>query len=95
MHTPPSSPPCEPGNSFQPSLARLSSPSCFADKDGNAHILVLPTLMDRCWSRPVSGLLHDNEADEDNQVDTGEVVDEPGDEADSEAVERLVDTQVD
>jgi len=28
-------------------------------------------------------------------VDTGEVVDEPTDEADSEAVERLVDSQVD
>jgi len=50
--------------------------------------------MDRCWSRAVSGLLHDNEADEDNEVDTGEVVDESADEADSEAVGRLVDSQV-
>jgi len=50
--------------------------------------------MDRCLSRAVSGLLHDNEADEDNELDTGEVVDEPADEADSEAVERLVDSQV-
>ena len=52
-------------------------------------------MMDRCLSRVVSGLLHDNEADEDDQVDTGEVVDEPADEADSEAIERLVDSQVD
>ena len=52
-------------------------------------------MMDRCLSRAVSGLLHDNEADEDNEVDTGEVVDEPADEADSEAVERLVDSLVD
>jgi hypothetical protein len=51
--------------------------------------------MDQCLSRDVSGLLHDNEADEDNEVDTGEVVDEPTDEADSEAVERLVESQVD
>ena len=51
--------------------------------------------MDRCLSRAVSGLLHDNEADKDNEVDTGEVVDEPADEADSDAVERLVDSQVD
>jgi hypothetical protein len=46
-------------------------------------------------SRAVSGLLHDNEADEDNLVDTAVVVDEPTDEADSEDVERLVDSQVD
>ena len=64
-------------------------------------------MMDRCLSRAVSGLLHDNKADEDNEVDTGEVVDEPADEVDtgevvdepadevdSEAVERLVDSQV-
>jgi hypothetical protein len=50
--------------------------------------------MDRCLSRAVSSLLHDNEADEDNDVDTVEVVDEPADEADSEADERLVDSQV-
>ena len=95
MHTPPSSPPCEPGRSFRPSLARLSSPNCFVDKDGNLHILELPTVMDRCLSRAVSVLLHNNEADKDNEVDTGEVVDEPADEADSEAIERLVDSQVD
>jgi len=52
-------------------------------------------VMDRCLSRAVSGLLHDNEADKDNEVDTGEVVDEPADEADSEALERLVDSQLD
>jgi len=95
MHTPPSSPPCEPGHSFRPSFARLYSSNCFIDKDGNEHILELPTLIDWCLSRAVSGLLYDNEADEDNEVDTGEVVDEPADEADSEAVERLVDSQVD
>jgi len=50
--------------------------------------------MDRCLSWAFGGLLYDNEADEDNQLDTGEVVDEPTDEADSEAVERLVDSQV-
>jgi len=83
MHTPPSCPPCEPRRSFRPSVARLSSPNCFVDKDCNAHILELPTVKDRCLSRAVSGLLHDNEADEDSQVDTGEVVDVPADEADS------------
>jgi hypothetical protein len=51
--------------------------------------------MDRCLSRAVSGLRHDNEADEDNEVDTGVVVDEPTDEADREAIKRLVDSQVD
>jgi len=52
-------------------------------------------VMDWCLSRAVSGLLHDNEANEDNEVDTGEVVGEPDDAADSEAVERLVDSQAD
>jgi len=52
-------------------------------------------VMDRCSSRAVSGLLHDNAADKHHEVDTGEVVDEPTDEADSEADERLVDPQVD
>jgi len=52
-------------------------------------------VIDRCLSRAVGGLLHDNEADEDNEVDTGEVVDKPAHEADSEAIERLVDSQVD
>jgi len=46
-------------------------------------------------SRAISGQLHDNEADNDIQVDSGEVVDERADDADSEAVERLVDPQVD
>jgi hypothetical protein len=50
--------------------------------------------MDRCLPRAGSGLQHDNEADEDNVVDTCEVVDEPADEADSEAIKRLVDSQV-
>jgi len=50
--------------------------------------------MGQCLSTAVSGLLHDNEADEDNEVDTGDVEDEPADEADSEAVKRLVDSQV-
>jgi len=95
MHTPQSSPLCEPGRSFRPSLACLASPNSLVDKDGNAHTLELPTEMDQCLSRAVSGLLHDNKADEDNEVDTGEVVDEPADEADSEAVEGLVDSQVD
>ena len=52
-------------------------------------------MMDRCLSKAVSGLLHDEEADKDNEVDTGEVVDELSDEADSEAAERLLDSQVD
>jgi hypothetical protein len=51
--------------------------------------------MDRCLPRAVSGLLHDNEANEDTKVYAGELVDEPADEADSEAVERLVDSQAD
>jgi hypothetical protein len=52
-------------------------------------------VMDRCVSRTVSDLLHDNKADEDNVVDNHEVVDQHADEADSDAVERLVDFQVD
>jgi len=95
MHTPPSSPLCEPGRSFWPPLARLASPNCLVDKDGNAHTLELLTEMDQCLSRAVSGLLHDNQADKDNEVDTGVVVDEPADQADSEAIEGLVDSQVD
>ena len=51
--------------------------------------------MGRCLSRAVSGLLHNNEADENNAVDTGEVVDRPADEADGKAVESLVDSHVD
>jgi hypothetical protein len=51
--------------------------------------------MNRCLSRAVSGLLQDTEAEEDKVVHAGEVVEEPADEADSEAVERLVDSQVD
>jgi hypothetical protein len=65
------------------------------DKDGNAHILEVPTVMDRCVARAVSGLLYDHEADVDTEVDTGEVVDEPPDEADSAAIKRLVHSQVD
>jgi len=95
MHTAPSSPPREPGRSFRPSLAHLSSPNGFVDKDGYAHTLELTTVMDRCLSRAVSGLLQDNEAAQDNDAHTGEVVDELADEADCEAVERLVDSQVD
>ena len=45
-------------------------------------------------SRAVSGLLHDNEADKDNEVHTGDVVYQPADEADSAAVDSLVDFQV-
>jgi len=45
--------------------------------------------------KAISRLVHDHEADEDNEVDTSEVVDEPGDQADSEAVERLVDSKID
>ena len=52
-------------------------------------------MMDRWLSRAVSGLLRDNQADEDIEGDTGEVVYTMPDEADSEAVERLVDPQVD
>jgi len=51
--------------------------------------------MDQCLSRAVCGLLHDNEADKDNQVDTREVVDKPADEVNCEAVDRLLDSQVD
>jgi len=79
MHTPPSSPPCEPGRFFQPSLAGLSSPHYFFDNNGNAHILELPTVMDRCLSRAVSGLLHEKEPNNDNEVNTGRVVDKPAD----------------
>ena len=52
-------------------------------------------MTDRYLSRAVCGLLHDNEANEDNEVHTGEVAEESADEVDSEAVERLVDSQVD
>jgi len=51
-------------------------------------------VIDRCLSRAVSGLLYNDEADEDNELDTREVVDEPADEADSEAIKRHVDSQV-
>jgi hypothetical protein len=51
--------------------------------------------MDWSLSRAVSGVLHDNEADEDTEVDTDEVLDEPPDEANCKAVKRLVDSQVD
>jgi len=95
MHTPPSSLPYEPGHFFQSSLARLSSPNCLVDKDATAHTYELTTAMDWCSSRAVSGLLHDNEADKDIEVDTSDVVDEPADDADSEHIERLVDSQVD
>jgi len=95
MHTPPSSPPCEPGRFSRPSWPRSFSPNCFVDKDGDAHILELPTVLDRYLPRADSGLLHDNEDDKDNKVDPGEVVDEPTNTADGEAVERLVDSQVD
>jgi hypothetical protein len=37
---------------------------------------------------------NDNQADEDHEVYTGVAVDKHADEADSESVERLVDTQV-
>jgi len=63
--------------------------------DGNAHILQLPTVMDRCLSRAVRGQLLHNQADKDNEVDTGGVVDEPADVVDSKAVERVADSQVD
>ena len=52
-------------------------------------------MIDWCLSRAVSGPLHSEEADEDNEVDTREVGDEPADEADSEAIKRHVDSQVD
>jgi len=51
-------------------------------------------MMDRCLSRAVSGLLHDNNADKDNVEDSGDVVEEPTDEVDSEAIERLFNSQV-
>jgi hypothetical protein len=50
--------------------------------------------MDQCLPRVVSSQLHDSEDDKDSEVDTGEVVDESADEPDSEAVERVVDSQV-
>ena len=51
-------------------------------------------MMDWSLARAISGLLHDNKADENNEVDTGGVVDEPAEEVDSEAIERLVDSHV-
>jgi len=46
-------------------------------------------------SRAVSRQLHDNDVDEDNIVDPYDVVDKSADKADSEAVERPVDCEVD
>jgi hypothetical protein len=48
-----------------------------------------------CLSRVVSGLLHDNKANEDDEVDTDVVVEEHPDEADSEATQRLDDSHLD
>jgi len=92
MQKPPSSPPCEPGRSFLLTLACLSSPNCCVNKDENAHILELPTVMDRCLSCAVTCPLENNKAKEDDEFDTGEVVDEPPDEVDSEAVPWIVDS---
>ena len=49
--------------------------------------------MDRWVSRAICGLRHENVADNENEVDTCEVVDEPTHEADSEAVKSLVHQQ--
>jgi len=95
LHTQPNSPPCKPGWSSWPWLVYLSSPNCFVDKDGNARILELPTVIAECFSSIYSGLLHNNESDEHNDVHTGQLVDTPPDKEDREAVERLVDSQVD
>jgi len=46
-------------------------------------------------SRGVRGLLYNDKADEDNEVDTGEAVDEPADGVDSESVGSIVDLYVD
>jgi len=46
-------------------------------------------------SRACSSLRYENEAHKDNEVDPGEVVDEPADLVDSEAVKRLVHPHVD
>jgi hypothetical protein len=50
--------------------------------------------MNRYLSMARCGPLHDNEADADHEVDASQVLDESADEADCEAVERLVDGQV-
>jgi len=91
MHTEPNSPLCEPGRSLRPALARVSSPNRLVNKTGNAHTLELPTEMDLCLSRAVCGLLLNDNAYEENDVDNGEVVDSPDDVVDDEAVERPVD----
>jgi len=51
--------------------------------------------MDWGLSRAVSGLLHDTKADQDIHMGTGEVVDKPADEADSEAIDWPDDSQAD
>jgi hypothetical protein len=45
-------------------------------------------MMDQCLPRVVSSQLHDSEDDKESEVDTGEVVDEPADDVDSEAIKR-------
>ena len=52
-------------------------------------------MIDRCSSSAVSDLLHVNEANEDRKVEIGEVVDTPSDEANSEVVEKFLNSQVD
>jgi hypothetical protein len=51
-------------------------------------------VIDVCLSSAVSGLLHDNEADEDTEADAAKVVHKPADKGDSEVVERLLDLHV-
>jgi hypothetical protein len=86
MHTPPSSLLSEHGHSFQSSLACLSSSPCVVDKDGNAQILELPTVMGGCFSRATCGVPYDNEPNEKHMMDIREVVYKPGHEVVCEAI---------
>jgi hypothetical protein len=52
----------------------------------NAHTFELLTVRVRCLSRADRGLLHAKEAEENNEVDAGQLADKPTDTADSEAV---------
>jgi len=65
------------------------------DKHGNAQIFNVPIGIDRCLSRAVTSLLHDVKAHKGNNIDTGVVLDEPADKADSDAVESLLHFEVD
>jgi len=94
-HTTPSSLLGEPGYFSWPTLACICSPHSTVDRDGNAHLIELQTVMDQCLSGAVSSQLHHNKAHKVSELDIGEVVDKPTDDADSEDIMRPGDSHLD